>query len=156
MGRIDNLQGKASTVAQESTCQMRHGSMVVCGNRVKAVGHNTTARTYVFGEHHACLHAELHSAMKFVNIYIRRYPRHKRARKIRAATVWSVRLLSTGLGYAKPCHNCLNVLRKLGFGRVAYSNMVGEIEVHPLCKIENKHLSHSQKSFFYNSKKGKK
>ena len=74
-------------------------------------------------------------------------------------TVWCVRVsqkdrysserqienLSSG-----PCVICLQRLRRLGFGKVAFSNENGEIEIHKLKDYTKIHIAANHKRFVNN------
>jgi len=74
-------------------------------------------------------------------------------------TVWCVRVsisdkhnepkhihnLSSG-----PCIICLQRLRRLGFGKVAFSNGKGEIEIHKLKEYNKIHIANNHKRFIEN------
>jgi hypothetical protein len=67
-------------------------------------------------------------------------------------TVWVVRAPNDKQRQAKmenvdsaPCAKCTERLKKLGFGRIAFSNSKGEIEIHKLSTFQTTHLSRAQR-----------
>lgn len=145
MGRTEDLQYAAVSVARLSTCSNQHGSLVTKGNRIKALGCNSALRTSFLGRLDVCMHAEMASVTYFMNTVARKYPLHKLARKLKELTVWSVRISNNGLGNAMPCKTCVTRLQSLGFGWVAYSDEKGEIQFRRLSQCSNTHVSAAQK-----------
>jgi hypothetical protein len=67
-------------------------------------------------------------------------------------TVWVVRAPNDKVRQAKmenvdsaPCAKCTERLKKLGFGRIAFSNSKGEMEIHKLATFQTNHLSRAQR-----------
>lgn len=104
---------RALTTAQTSTCNQRHGAVVVMGKRVLAVGVNRTRndpRICTDPKTGAALHAEI-AALKTL-----------RDIDLRGATLVSARVLKDGTpALAKPCPRCAAVIEYLGLGKVVYT-----------------------------------
>lgn len=147
MGRVSYLKSVAVNVANESTCRDRHGAAVVRGNRLMTVGCNNNLRTSFLGRLDICQHAEMDAVTCYINRFLRRTPEHKKLRKIRSLTVWSVRLTNRGLTFACPCQICLYRLKTMGFKRVAFSNDSGDVEFCRISNLQNSHLSSAQRRF---------
>ena len=140
MSKEEAVKRLAISVALKSPCNNRHGSVIVQGNRCKALGYNDPYRTTFLGRTDVCQHAEMSAATTLFNGLIRRLPKHKRQRKIDSMTIWSVRVSEGGvLGMALPCGVCLHRLKALGFKRVAFSNKKGDVEIHRLSSLVNTH-----------------
>ena len=68
-------------------------------------------------------------------------------------TVWCVRIPGGRTKWdedvpnleSAPCKVCLNRLRKLGFGRVAFTREDGSVRIENLNKYETEHLSFAQR-----------
>lgn len=147
MGRRAALENRATTVALQSTCRDRHGSLVTHGNRELSSGCNNSQRTYFMKKLDICEHAEMSAAREYVNKYARRLPSHQRVRKLRKLTVWSVRVSNGNLSLSLPCQICLYRLKSMGFGKIAFSNNNGLIEFHQINSLCSDHLSVVQKKY---------
>ena len=133
--------------ALDSNCKDRHGALVAQGNRFYTTGCNNVNRSRFLGKNDICQHAEMDAVTSFNNQYLRRQPLHKRTRKVRKLTVWCVRINEASVTMSLPCKICLFRLKEIGFGKVAFSNKDGMIEIHRLCTLENQHMSEVQKRF---------
>jgi len=63
-------------------------------------------------------------------------------------TVWCFRIpknSSSRVSCARPCAICLKRLKELGFGKIAFTNINGEIEIHKINELKSTHLSFYQK-----------
>ncbi len=65
-------------------------------------------------------------------------------------TVWCVRVPNDSSRehhnvHSGPCIVCLKRLRELGFGKVAFSNDEGNIEMHKLSKYTHAHFTSAQR-----------
>lgn len=52
-----------------------------------------------------------------------------------------------------PCIVCLKRLREFGFGKIAFSNDNGEIEIHKISKYTHSHFTSAQRMNISNSHK---
>jgi len=128
------LQEIASMQAFKSPCTYRHGALITRGNVVYSKGYNTNMRTAFLGKHDCCMHAEMSVVNSFMNQYIRKKP--KLQQQLHNYTVWCVRvprdpsLIDNGTNYvSRPCNVCISRLREFGFGKIAFSNENGCIEI---------------------------
>lgn len=88
--------------ARASKRNFRHATLVIRGGAVIASACNTLDR-----------HAEKRAIMKL-------WPNYARG-----STIINLRLTRTGFGLARPCDECMELLRKEGVAKVIYSNAEG-------------------------------
>ena len=90
--------------------------------------------------------------------------KHKKTRgryKLSKFTVWCVRVSQkercmdnefvSNLA-AGPCIICRERLKLLGFGKIAFSNEIGEIEIHKLKDYKKIHITNNHKRFLGDDK----
>ena len=167
MSRQRKFKQLAVNQALKSKANYRHGALVVKGNRVYPSGFNNSRNKFL-NKYDCCQHAEMDAITKFINSHVRRNPTTHPAIKVGKTvciashapnmiffskfTVWCVRiseykssndkLKTTSSG---PCIVCLKRMRELGFGKVAFSNKEGEIEIHKLKNYDKISLTSSQR-----------
>ncbi len=104
---------RALAIAAQSTCHQLHGSVIVMGKRVLAVGVNRNRndpRVCTDPKSGAALHAEI-AALKQV-----------RGMDLRKATLISARVLKNETpALARPCPRCAAVIDYLEIGKVIYT-----------------------------------
>lgn len=104
---------RALAIAGTSTCNQMHGSLVVMGRRVLAVGVNRTRNdpgVCSDPKSQAAVHAEI-AALKQL-----------RGVDLRKATLISARVFKDGTpALAKPCARCTAVIDYLEVGKVIYT-----------------------------------
>jgi len=150
-------------MAKKSKIKNKHGSIITHGNKVYAIGLNN-CRTTFLGKNDFCQHAEMAAATQFINKYVKcksnKFSRNKMKCKyslintkeysnkynLKKFTVWCVRIPNNKFekkqnSMSAPCYICLKRLQCFGFGKIAFSNEKGEIEIHKLKTYKTKHLS---------------
>ena len=159
--RNNKFQFIASNLASKSTIKNKHGSIITRGNKIYAIGYNNP-RTKFLKKYDYCQHAEMAAISQFINKYIKcksnKFSRNKYKKiysvignkevcdhyNLKKFTVWCVRLSKSNSKknlMSAPCLICLKRMTNLGFGKIAFSNNEGNIEIHKLNNYNTKHLS---------------
>ena len=150
LGKQKKFQTIAIMEAYKSPCIQKHGALITRGNVIYAKGYNTNQRTIFLGKQDFCMHAEMFVANSFINQYIRRKPRLRN--ELQHFTVWCVRIpgdhtraMNGHTAYSAPCNICINRMKEFGFGRIAFSDQCGSIQVWNLRDTHQNYLTHSQR-----------
>ena len=155
------FQSKATIEAFKSSSNFKHGALVTKGNQVYSKGFNNNRNKFL-NIYDKCQHAEMSAVTKFINGYVvknKNKYRHKcKKNKYRSKydlkdfTVWCVRIPNDKKRQANmenvssgPCLLCLQRLKEYGFGKIAYSNKHGDIEICKIRSYKKIHLSSAQK-----------
>ena len=169
--RNRRFQIETTRIASLSSINNKHGSIITRGNTIYASGYNNK-RTKFLGKLDCCQHAEMAAATEFINKYVKcksnKYSRKSTKHKyqithnkegdyyynLKKFTVWCVRIPNGTSRQLKcenlmsaPCILCLKRLQHLGFGRIAFSNETGNIEIHKLRHYSTTHISKAQTQY---------
>jgi len=129
---LEVLCERAKELASESNC---HYPMVafVLRSRNNPVAYGVNKK----GWYGKSIHAEVAA--------IRRLVRTKK--RVKGATIFVARHTKTGRkGNAKPCANCIEVMRMMGIKKVAWTTARQKIEIASLDEIETDYVPHHSQS----------
>lgn len=171
--RNRRFQIETTKIASLSSINNKHGSIITHGNTIYASGYNNK-RTKFLGKIDCCQHAEMAAANEFINKYVKcksnKYSRKSMKNKyyitknkevdycynLKKFTVWCVRVPKCKHRQSKcenlmsaPCILCLKRLQYLGFGKIAFSNEMGNIEIHKLKNYSTNHISKAQRQYIH-------
>ena len=146
MCRKERITQRLYGLAQTSPCIFKHAAAVVRGSTIMSTGVNNNNRTKWGRNITVCLHAEMDALRSFLAIY-------GENRKFNKLCMWAIRVpnehknLEYGLlRRSDPCQECFNNLRKYGFGKIAFSNNMGEIDIVKLKNYDTTYRSNAQKT----------
>ena len=150
--RSNKMACVAFEQAKLSPCRYKHGSVISKGSKVISKGFNNH-RTKYSNSIYSCTHAEIDVANKFIKTYMRKKNSYNK-KNLNNFILWVVRLsnpnskeLESKITGSKPCKECIEKLKKLGFCKIGYSDNKGNIIVENIKNIESDHLSEAQMSF---------
>lgn len=137
--RIVRVKNIARDEADKSPCLHKHGAVISKGKHIFTSGHNTYFRNSFMSYNceDYCIHAEMAAANSFINIFQRTNPKLK----IKKYTIWCVRISKDGFINSSPCIICLERLKKIGFGKIGFSDSDGNIKQYKLDTFESFHYS---------------
>lgn len=125
MGRIERWLATLREEQKKSNCRIPMAALVIRGNKVVAKSSNLK------GYRGSSLHAETAALRKL------RYQK----RGAQGATVFIGRFRHDGsLGNAKPCANCIEVLRLQGIKYVMWTTIKQEVEMTSIEQLENDYV----------------
>ena len=147
MCRKERITKRLYTLAQRSPCSFKHAAAVVRGSTILSTGINNNNRTKWKRNITVCLHAEMDALRTFLAIHGEDY------RKFNKLCMWAIRIpnetksLEFGLmRKSDPCMECYNNLVKYGFGKIAFSNNEGVINIVKLKDYNTIYRSNAQKT----------
>lgn len=160
MCRSDKFASVAFEQAEHSTLKFKVGACITKGSKVIVKGHNNP-RTRYLNQNYLCTHGEMECAREFLNkvlktnlkAHIKNLKNKNYRRQMKKYIVWVVRRGFSDTEYMQsvPCQDCKNSLIQLGFEKVGYSDIDGNIIVTKLKNI-NGILSEAQKNYYINLK----
>lgn len=160
MHRAEKFASIAFEEAELSTLKYKVGACISKGSKIIAKGHNSS-RPRLMNQNYLCSHGEMECVRDFINkivktnikVHIKSLSNDNYRRKMKKYIIWVVRR-----GYkdplflqCSPCEDCRTNLIKLGFEKVGYSNIDGDIIVTKLKNIEGI-LSDAQHNYYENLK----
>tara|TARA_Y100000590_G_C15744805_1_gene1021559 strand:+ start:2518 stop:3003 length:486 start_codon:yes stop_codon:yes gene_type:complete len=161
MCRSDKFASVAFEQAELSTLKFKVGACITKGSKVIVKGHNTP-RTRYMNTNYLCTHGEMECAREFLHkvlktnlkTHIKSLRNKNYRRQMKKYIVWVVRRGFSDTNYMQsvPCKDCKNSLIELGFEKVGYSNIDGNIVVTKLKNIDGI-LSEAQLNYYENLKK---
>jgi hypothetical protein len=91
-------------------------------------------------------HAEIDVGARVYKYYKQRSSNKKELMRIMSKfTIWVGRILrDDSLSNSEPCSDCCNKLRQMGYNRIGFTNLYGEIVIKRLSEYTNSHLSRAQ------------
>ena len=160
MCRSDKFASVAFEEAGHSTLNYKVGACISKGSKVIVKGHNNS-RTRYMNTNYLCTHGEMECARDFINkivktsmkAHIKSLRNENYRRKMKKYIVWVVRRGYSNSVFMQsvPCEDCKNSLMEMGFEKVGYSNIDGNIIVTKLKNIEGI-LSDAQLNYYENLK----
>ena len=147
MCRKEKITGILYPLAKTSPCIFKHAAAVVRGSKILSTGVNNGNRTKWKKNITICFHAEMAALWEFLAIFGEDY-------KFNKLCMWAIRIpnkinkCNFGLlCKSDPCMECYLNLQKYGFGKVAYSNEFGEIDILKLSDYSTKYRSRAQQKY---------
>ena len=161
--RYDKFKVIASNEAKLSPNKIKHGALIIKGNKIVAKGFNNPRSTFLKKKDY-CQHAEMAAATSFINSVVRKNPTkftpvHYSNRKtdplfnLKDYAVLVVRIPNDEEKREKfitvdssPCLICAKRMFKLGFGKLIYSNNDNSLEVVKLQYYNKVHICSAQRT----------
>ena len=153
MCRKHKFASLAYDQALKSQMNSKHGAIITKGSKCIVSSMNNGNRTSALGQIHRSVHAEIAVATKLINQFIRKKTRNRNEYKnyLKKYTIWVVRAPNYKQEQLKghycnslPCRMCINKLMSLGFNKIGYSDINGEMIVTTLDKINEVKICPSQ------------
>lgn len=130
---MNNLVKLATCSACCSTALHKHGCVLICnGQTFTGFNHHQTSRINA-----ATIHAEEHALNNCINWFRRRcYTDSYIRRKLRQATIFTIRVHNGAIKHSDPCAACVVLIRRYCIKNVSFSNLtddgtVGFIDTKP-------------------------
>lgn len=142
--------------ALKSNCKMKHGAVITKGPKIICKGCNSSRSKYL-NSITGCLHAEISVAKEFIKIIKRkkcwRSNKKSNTLKLNGYKLFVIRaslkeddLKIMKYTESRPCQKCTQILKNIGFKKIIYSDVDGNINCVNLNTYHNNHLSDFQKS----------
>ena len=107
----------ANKQAARSTYIYRLGAVITKGNRVLSTGYNRLAYCPL-NKYKVSKHAEMDAVLKLMR-------RNNGLSSLAGSTLYVSRITKTGVGLAKPCLRCMELIRAVGISEVIYTTANG-------------------------------
>jgi deoxycytidylate deaminase len=139
-----------------SDMNFKHGAIITKGSKIMVSSMNQGNRTSTLGQIHSSIHAEIAVAGKLINQYIRKKTRNRNEYKnyLKKYIIWVVRAPTYKTGQLNneycnslPCRMCITKLISLGFSKIGYSNIQGDMVVTTLNQISTNKISSAQRQY---------
>jgi tRNA(Arg) A34 adenosine deaminase TadA len=132
-------------LAEDSPCSFKHAAAVVRGSKILSTGVNNSNRTKWKKNITVCFHAEMDALRTFLAVFGDDYT------KFNKLCMWAIRIPNESSDYgllrkSNPCMECFMNLQKYGFGKVAFSNENGDIDILKLSDYSTTYRSNAQKT----------
>ena len=148
MCREQKIKSVLYNLAQTSDCKFKHAAAVVRGSKILSTGVNNGNRTKWGNNISICLHAEMDALRLFLS--------NNRNRtgfdKYNKLCMWVICITNEKMidsfGLFKksdPCSECYANLNKYGFGKIAYTDSNGDINIVKLKDYYTEYRSNAQK-----------
>lgn len=117
--------------AIKSDLLQKHGSVLICNGQI-FTGYNH----FTFGKNFITVHAEEDAICKFINMCRQKYwPDTYIRKKLKKATLITIRVKNDEIKCSAPCSNCLQMIRNYEIKHIIYSN---NVEQENCCVIQKK------------------
>ena len=128
--RMNRIRQAAFHEALKSDIHIQHGAIITKGSKIVIRGFNQ-ARTCFLNKKRLCVHAEMDVTQQLIKTQFHRNSM-KPDKKFAKYIIWVIRLGTTDTGEhcirnSKPCDDCLDLMKQLGFKKVGFSNEDGEM-----------------------------
>mgnify|MGYP005679907827 CR=1 FL=1 len=163
MSRYVKFKSIASEEAKLSPNKIKHGALIIKGNKIVAKGFNNPRSTFLKKLDY-CQHAEMAAITSFINTVVRKNPKkftpvsynNRKSHplyNLKDYTVLVVRIPNDKEKLndfttvdSSPCVICAQRIYKLGFGKLVYSNNRNQLEVVKSRKYDKVHVCSAQRT----------
>ena len=161
--RYDKFKMMASEEAKLSPNKIKHGALIIKGNKIVAKGFNNPRSSFLKKKDY-CQHAEMAAVTSFINTVVRKNPKkftpfsysNRKSHplyNLKDYTVLVVRIPNDKCKLdqyvtvdSSPCLVCAKRMCKLGFGKLVYSNNNNELVVVKSDHYDKVHLCSAQRT----------
>ncbi len=145
MCRKSKITNVLYSLAEDSPCTFKHAAAVVRGSKILSTGVNNGNRTKWKKNITVCFHAEMDALRTFLALFGDDYT------KFNKLCMWAIRIPNESSDYgllrkSNPCMECFMNLQKYGFGKIAFSNEDGDIDILKLSDYSTTYRSNAQKT----------